>query len=94
MVLFPFEAPRFEPATERAQETGEAIMEQPVQIVTSFAPGPHPVKSAPPGYDLNMQAQTAILMSEEDVLVRFLLEDLSPGCWGHAYCRYEWAGKV
>jgi hypothetical protein len=65
VVLFPFEAPGFEPAAERAQAIGKAIMEQPVQIVTSFAPGPRPVKSAPPGNDLNMQAQK----SEGDAVV-------------------------
>ncbi|KIM40545.1 hypothetical protein M413DRAFT_445989 [Hebeloma cylindrosporum] len=68
VVLFPFEAPEFEHSTEQAQPPGEAIIEQAVQIVTSFAPGPRPVKSAP-GYDLSMQVHTAKPISAKNALV-------------------------
>lgn len=66
MVLLPFEAPGFEPGTERAQVAGDAIMEQPVQTVTSFAQGPRPVKLAPPGCDWNMQVHNAIPISAKN----------------------------
>lgn len=44
-MLLSFQAPGFE--TNEAK----ALVEQPVEIVTSYASGPRPKKYAPPGYE-------------------------------------------
>ncbi|KJA16445.1 hypothetical protein HYPSUDRAFT_207041 [Hypholoma sublateritium FD-334 SS-4] len=48
VVLLPFTVPGF-----THSETGP-IFQVPVQIMTAYAPGPRPVKSAPPGYDIDV----------------------------------------
>lgn len=70
MVLFPFETPGFEPTKERAQATGS-------NYGTTSADRNFVCTMATPGgisasrYDLNMQAQNAIPMSEKDALYEF-----------------------
>jgi len=69
VVLFPFEALGFELGTEKPRVPGDAIMEQPVQIVTLFAPGPRSMKSAPPRCDLNLQVHNSKLISAKNPVV-------------------------
>lgn len=47
VVLLPFDVPGF---TSASAET-EPLLEHPVDVVTSYAPGPRPRMSAPPGYE-------------------------------------------
>ncbi|KAF8968090.1 hypothetical protein BDZ97DRAFT_1916317 [Flammula alnicola] len=51
-ILFPFEAAGFEPIEIKP------IIEQSVEIVTFYAPGPRPRKYAPPGYESETQVRT------------------------------------
>ncbi|KAF9563246.1 hypothetical protein CPC08DRAFT_686837 [Agrocybe pediades] len=44
-VLFPFDSPGI------VLDKTEQIIEQPVEVVTAYAPGPRPRMSAPPGYE-------------------------------------------
>ena len=44
VVLLPFSTPGFADTWP--------VLQVPVQIMTAYAPGPRPVKSAPPGYDV------------------------------------------
>ncbi|KAF5326919.1 hypothetical protein D9619_004165 [Psilocybe cf. subviscida] len=46
VILRPFDTPGF-----KAAKPDNILLEHPVDIVTSFAPGPRAVRSAPPGYD-------------------------------------------
>jgi len=45
VVLFPFDTAGFEGSED------EQLLEEPVEVVTAFAPGPRPTMSAPPGYE-------------------------------------------
>jgi len=51
VVLFTFDSTRLEFGS------AETLLEQPVDIVTTFAPGPQPRMSAPPGYDSEAPVQ-------------------------------------
>lgn len=51
IVLFPFDAVGVE------LEESEPLIEVPVNIVTSYAPGPRPRMFAPPGYESDIPAQ-------------------------------------